>query len=68
MAAEREREAGTLIKSNGGRWKHGDELGRAIRVRAGRGMIGWLGGVGHATSSRYQLELFKLPALQSYQY
>ncbi|KAI3428766.1 hypothetical protein D9Q98_007587 [Chlorella vulgaris] len=29
--AEREREACALIKSNGGRWKHGEEMGRAVK-------------------------------------
>lgn len=30
--AEREREAFALVKSNGGRWKHGNEMGCALKV------------------------------------
>jgi hypothetical protein len=30
--AEREREAFALVKSNGGRWRHGEEIGRALKV------------------------------------
>ena len=30
--AEREREASNLIKSNGGRWKHGDAMVAALKV------------------------------------
>ncbi len=30
--AEREREASNLIRSNGGRWKHSEEMVRALKV------------------------------------
>lgn len=43
-SSDRERGATDLIKSNGGRWKHGEEMGRAIKASTGGRGAGTVGG------------------------
>ena len=49
LDAEREREASNLIRSNGGRWKHGEEMIRALKV-GGAGCI-WVGLLGQGSGA-----------------